>query len=224
MTQKCPRPLGSLGIFLLALVVPGYLFASDFEAGLEAIQKGNFAEAYCLWKPLAASGHADAQYRIGWMYANGDGLAINIAEAIRWWERAAERSHSEAQFALGLAYTTGEGIKKDLSTATEWFRKAASNGHEEAQYILRKMAADEVPEVDTAFFDLLKNDWHTLGKSVQIKVNTANVRKVPGLKSKVIAVLGEGHELIELKARKNWVQVGITGLGLRGWIHRSLVE
>ena len=58
--------------------------------------KIRWSEHWCLWRPLAESGHAAAQYSIGWMYANGEGLSLDEAEALRWWHPAAEQGHADA--------------------------------------------------------------------------------------------------------------------------------
>ena len=49
----------------------------DFDRGATAAEQVNYAEAYCIWRPLADSGHAESQYRLGWLYAKGLGLAID---------------------------------------------------------------------------------------------------------------------------------------------------
>ena len=46
---------------------------------------GDYAEAYCLWRPLAEQGYAEAQYHLGWLYANGNGLAVDIDRALGFW-------------------------------------------------------------------------------------------------------------------------------------------
>ena len=36
-------------------------------------------------KLLAEQGHVDAQYSLGVMYENGEGVPENDAEAVKWW-------------------------------------------------------------------------------------------------------------------------------------------
>lgn len=66
------------------ILVAAPAYGGEFETALEAARRGDFAEAYCTWKPLAHAGHAAAQYHLGWMYSNGEGLAVNDVEAVRW--------------------------------------------------------------------------------------------------------------------------------------------
>ena len=63
--------------------------AGDVEDGLAAAKKGDFATALRLWKPLAEQGNARAQNNLGFMYANGDGVAQDYVKALTWWNIAA---------------------------------------------------------------------------------------------------------------------------------------
>jgi len=46
----------------------------DFNDGLVAVNKGDYKTAFNEWKPLVEQGHAKAQYNLGWMYSNGEGI------------------------------------------------------------------------------------------------------------------------------------------------------
>ena len=41
-------------------------------------------------------GVAEAQYQLGWLYANGNGLRVDLARGIEWWRRAAARGHARS--------------------------------------------------------------------------------------------------------------------------------
>ena len=66
-------------LFLLLLGAPSY--SADFDKGLTAAQNGDFATALKEWKPLAEQGLAEAQYNLGLMYHNGDGVPQDYKEA-----------------------------------------------------------------------------------------------------------------------------------------------
>lgn len=106
-------------VLILSLVLAGGVRAgaqpAAFESGMQSLMQGNYAEAYCQWRPLADQGYAEAQYHVGWLYANGNGLAVDLSRALEFWTAAAEQGHADAQFAVGLAYTTGDGVEKDRS-------------------------------------------------------------------------------------------------------------
>ena len=70
----------------LALSAP--VLAADYEAGLDAARRGDWATALKEWGPLAEQGDASAQFNIGLMYARGHGVRQDYAEAVR--RRASE--------------------------------------------------------------------------------------------------------------------------------------
>lgn len=81
----------------------------------------------------AEQGYADAQFNLGLMYANGEGVEKDMAQAVELFKKAAEQGHVDAQNNLGAMYFTGEGVDRDEKKAIEWFEKAAVQGNEEAQ-------------------------------------------------------------------------------------------
>jgi len=105
----------------------------DFDAGLAAAQRGDYAVALKEWRPLAEQGYADAQSNLGLMYRNGHGVPQDFAEALRWYRLAAEQGNYGAQFNLGLMYANGQGVPQDDAEAVRWYRLAAEQGHAAAQ-------------------------------------------------------------------------------------------
>ena len=93
-------------------------------------------------KILAEQGYASAQYNLGLMYANGDGVAENDQEAVRWYKLAAEQGDADAQHNLGLMYENGDGVAENDQEAVRWFRLAAEQGNASAQFNLGVMYAN----------------------------------------------------------------------------------
>ena len=81
----------------------------------------------------AEQGNANAQYALGWMYENGEGVVKDLAMAFRWYKRAAERNHPAAQTNLGWMYENGKGVVKDDVQSVFWYRQAAELGQAEGQ-------------------------------------------------------------------------------------------
>ncbi len=106
--------------------------AASFQEGVDAYGKGNYAVALEKFKPLAESGDARAQFNLGVMYRQGQGVAQDDKEAVAWWNKAAELGHVEAQDNLGLRYARGQGVAQDWVQADKWFTIAASSGNETA--------------------------------------------------------------------------------------------
>jgi len=80
----------------------------------------------------ARIGDVQAQYDVGLMLANGEGVAKNVAEARSWFESAAKRGHTGAQFLLGVAYASGVGVDRDEWQALRWLFKAHEQGNAKA--------------------------------------------------------------------------------------------
>ncbi len=79
----------------------------------------------------ARAGDAEAQYSLGIMYSNGQGVPQNTQDSIQWLTKAAEQGHIQAQYMLGIMYEL-----QDYAVAVRWFIQAAELGHAESQYIL----------------------------------------------------------------------------------------
>ena len=149
-------------ILLVAMPVAG-----DFQAGMEAYDRGDFAVARREFRPLAEQGHFAAQWWLGVMdrseeFLNGYRKAAeqgdpdaqwslgvfygwnergvpqqDYVEAVKWFRKAAEQGHAKAQFSLGRMYAEGKGVPQDDVKARKWYRKAAEQGHEGAQDALK---------------------------------------------------------------------------------------
>ena len=110
-------------------VSSGVVFAATFEDGLAAAQRGNYAIALQLWRPLAEQGNAEAQYELGVMYFEGQGVAEDFKEAAKWYQLAAEQGNAAAQFSIGFMYAKGQGVAQDFKEAVKWYLLSAEQGY-----------------------------------------------------------------------------------------------
>ena len=78
-------------------------------------------------------GNANAQYMLGYCYANALGTEQKYEKAVEWYAKAAEQGHTNAQNGLGACYEQGTGVAKDLAKAFELYSKAAVCGNAAAQ-------------------------------------------------------------------------------------------
>ncbi len=76
--------------------------AGPLEEGAAAYQRGDYATALRLLRPLAEQGDAAAQNNLGVISANGRGVPQDDAEAAKWFRLAAEQGLVEAQFGSTL--------------------------------------------------------------------------------------------------------------------------
>lgn len=195
--------------------------ADAFSVGMRALEKGDYAVAYCLWKPLAERGLAAAQYHIGWLYANGNGLAVDIGQAMTWWKRAATQGHADSQFAVGLAYTTGEGVGKNLEKAVDWYLVAARQGHQDAREILVRLNGEPDLDLLDRHPEIVSEEW--FGWPATIEGDRINVRDGPGTGYKVVAQLGQGSRVRVVGRRDEWLRV-VLDSGETAWIFEGLVS
>ena len=110
----------------------GMSWSADFYKGLAAAQSGDYATALREWKPLAEQGTAFAQYNLGLMYHNGQGVPQDYETAVKWFRLAAEQGDAIAQYNLGLMYALGNGVIQDNVYAHMWWNIAASSGNKMA--------------------------------------------------------------------------------------------
>ena len=118
----------ALSCFVMMLASP--ISAQDFQKGWEAYQNGDYATALKEWKPLAEGGDSAAQYNLGFMYNNGQGVPQDYKEAVKWYRLAAEQGNAMAQNNLAWMYDNGEGVLADYVIAHMWYNISAANGSE----------------------------------------------------------------------------------------------
>ena len=111
---------------VLSLSLAAPVTAGPFEDGFAAAERGDYATAFKLWRSLADQGYASAQYNLGFMYANGEGVKQDYAEAVTWYRKAADQGHAGAQNNLGVMYRDGQGVKQDYVQAHKWLNLAAA--------------------------------------------------------------------------------------------------
>ena len=120
-----------LAILLLAILLLGGTgpALAGMEAGIAAYQRGDYAAARAAWAPLASAGDAEAQYFLGHLHAQGQGVARDPGQALQWFRAAAEQGEPYGQFALGYVYEHGLGAAPDPAAAVHWYRAAAAQGN-----------------------------------------------------------------------------------------------
>jgi TPR repeat protein len=120
----------ALVLSMVCLAAPAW---ADFKVGEKAYQRGDFATALREWQPLAKQGQAIAQYHLGLLYSNGQGVPKDDAQARQWYEKAANQEHADAQVNLGSLYDYGRGGPQDFRMAVRWYRRSANQGNDLAQ-------------------------------------------------------------------------------------------
>jgi len=133
VSDNRPMPLRFSIALVLSLVCPVVPAWADYQAGIAANNRGDYATALREWRPLAEQGHAVAQYSLGLLYANGQGVPKDDAQARQWYEKAAAQGRADAQVNLGILYDYGRGVPQDFKKAVYWYRLSANQGNDLAQ-------------------------------------------------------------------------------------------
>jgi hypothetical protein len=87
----------------------------------------------------ADSGNAEAQRKLGALYASGESVKRDYKTAAGYYRLAADQGVAGAQIALGELYEAGQGVPRDEKEAAQWYRKAADQGNAAGQYALAVM-------------------------------------------------------------------------------------
>lgn len=131
----------TIGFALFSLLAAPIALAG-FEEGRTAYYKEDYPKALREFRPLAQKGDASAQYNLGLMYANGQGVTQDYQEALKWYRLAAAQRYAAAQFLLGEMYINGKGVAQSDQEAFKWFRLAADQGNGDSQSVLGTMYRD----------------------------------------------------------------------------------
>ncbi len=136
-------PFSSALSLFLCLNLGGALTSCHRNASSEGLSQVRTADAI---RHAAEQGEAQAQYELGLMYYNGDGVQADLVKGFEWMRKAAEQGHAVAQFNLFLSYENGMGGEQDHEQAVLWLkkaegglRKAADQGDAKAAYCLWRM-------------------------------------------------------------------------------------
>jgi exopolysaccharide production negative regulator len=152
------RPLGSVPGGATAGRAPVLTPVEAFRSGTQALRAGEKDKAVTSLQYAAEQGHALAQWKLGRMYAEGDGVERSDLRAFEYFRRIADayaddspgtpqaRFVANAFVALGHYYLDGipdSAVKADPVRAHEMFSYAASYfGDPDAQYYLARLYLD----------------------------------------------------------------------------------
>jgi TPR repeat protein len=101
----------------------------------------------------AEQGNAQAQYKLGGAYYNGDDVTKNPVEGAKWLLKVAEQGHVQAQCDLGVMYQKGIGVEQSYRDTSKWYRMAAEQGDALAQHNLGSLNAKGFRLTGLGFFN-----------------------------------------------------------------------
>lgn len=135
-----------------------------FSHGLYGLEQ-DADKALTWFKRAAKKKHANAQWRLGYMYLNGIGVDQDFSAALSWLRKAAKQNNSAALFYLAELYEKGHGVPVSDVQALSLYKKAAEQGFHAAEikvvfaYLNGELGARRLWRCCTQF--------HTLRRSIE---------------------------------------------------------
>ena len=108
-----------------------YTLGAALMRGQLGLQK-NPTEASKWLLKAADAGNVHAQFSMGVLLSEGDGVAKDEAKAAQYFTLAAEANLAAAQYHLGCCYEKGAGVEQDFGTAAILFARAVAQQHEQS--------------------------------------------------------------------------------------------
>lgn len=221
-------------------------FAGDFEDAQAAYRNKDFDTAVRLLRPLAEQGQPRAQYGLGLMMLNGQGLKRDVSDALRLITIGAEANIPEAQALLALVNYEGTIVPRNYEVATQWAQKSADQGNPIGQTLLgiAYLNGQGLQQDNTQALALLKNSiekssnpiakyelgkMFLIGRGVerdQIKgeelLRQASPQFGDDIKNDVNRILEKRSELIDWLNGNTRLTCGFTCAGSAGYHGREM--
>ena len=175
------------------------------EALLAYIQK-DYKTAYKLLSPIAEQGNDKAQYKLGIMYSDGQGVPQDYKEAGKWFRLAAEQENHKAELSLGFLYKDGKGVTKDSEEAMKLFTLAAEGGIPLAQNVLGLLLQAKGLENEKEDY-ILAHKWLNLSISnFDARTQSAAINSAKKTRSEIEKELTPSQLEEAQKLAKEWME------------------
>ncbi len=106
--------------------------AGPWEDGMASYNRGDYAPAIRLFRPLAEQGNAKAQRVLGVMYRRGEGVKRSSVRAFIWFSRAAARGDATARVEMREVSQTMTA--EELSQAREMAQACEASNYRQCEY------------------------------------------------------------------------------------------
>ena len=161
--------------------------AQDYDKGVAAYNAGDYQTALIYfidiadgppyeyddgsikWPGLPVYPNVSAEYYLGLMYEEGQGVLQNYVEAFRLYHLVAEQgdaSSAEAQYRLGSMYQNGQGVTQNNVLAHMWYSIAAfigsSSGYSRDE-VEKLMTTAEVNEAQELARECMSSNYQNCG-------------------------------------------------------------
>ena len=106
--------------------------AGPWEDGMASYNRGDYAPAIRLFRPLAEQGNAKAQRVLGVMYRRGEGVKRSSVRAFIWFSRAAARGDATARVEMREVSQTM--TPQELSQARQMAQACEESNYRQCEY------------------------------------------------------------------------------------------
>jgi TPR repeat protein len=120
---------------------------AQFRYGQKFHEAEQFGRAACWYKKSADQGYSEAQFALGMMYLEDNGVKQDTSKAVALIKKAADQNLPEAQWFLGLLYQFGKHgvVQKNIDEAIRLYTLAATKGLPDAIESLKKLGINPPP-------------------------------------------------------------------------------
>ena len=119
-------------LWVICLLGATAALAGPWEDGMAAYNRGDYAPAMQLFRPLARQGNARAQGLIGAMYRKGQGVAKSSAHGFMWLSIAAARGDAVARTEMTEMSRTMSA--RELAQAREMMQTCEASDYRNCEY------------------------------------------------------------------------------------------
>ena len=141
--------------------------AQDYQEGYDAFMFGQDAKALRIFQPLAAQGHAKAQFMLGTMYQFGHGVIEDHKAALDWFHLSAIQGNNGGQHGLGVMYMQGIAILANNIKSHMWFNIGSANGHSQSAHwrdkVEKKMTPTDISKAQAMARECMNSGYTKCG-------------------------------------------------------------
>ena len=128
--------------------------ADPFDNAFNTYMAGDFGAAIKMMDKLGREGDIRAQYMMGRMFSEGEGVREDDAAAAKWYQVAADRGDVVSQLSLGTFFVNGDGVAQNFAEAYKWLtlvalsenRTAKAQALEVRDLISQLMTPDQIDD------------------------------------------------------------------------------
>ena len=115
-------------LFIIFLITPAY--------AAETVVSSDYLSSQM---EKAALGDSVAQFNLGVLYHNGQGVPQDNKKSAEWLRKSADQDNADAEVNLFLLYRDGQGVPQDDKQAAMWCQRAAEQKNVSAEFFLSQL-------------------------------------------------------------------------------------